>query len=313
MLWKDESEPNIKYCLGTTIGMVERFITTQNIGHNGRRTDGIRVEYFPRILKIGACPRSPKVHEQYGRPNNSKDELSLCRCSMTSCGEIKTIKRNVLLIPHLCLYSQKDFQQDVGHSSDLGQKQSGISVNQLSIYGAVSELCEEYSICQTSTGRPVVAEQSDPFIAQADLLILTPTSSVEIPAQENLLQKHKERVENLSQPYQLIKVCTDAGFPKTVEVGQYFMTKDTEEFSQFTDAVVCREHTLPRDEETPDPKGWIRGNTKIGHVLEVTTCCLQSKYGVEIRIESMNKDHSHSWVRISHGLNKLVTNLNDNE
>ena len=34
---------------------------------------------------------------------------------------------------------------------------------------------------------------------------------------------------------------------------------------------------------------------------------------MEIRIESMNKDHSHSWVRISHGLNKLVTNLNNNE
>ena len=31
---------------------------------------------------------------------------------------------------------------------------------------------------------------------------------------------------------------------------------------------------------------------------------------MEIRIESMNKDNSHSWVRISHGLNKLVTNLN---
>ena len=28
---------------------------------------------------------------------------------------------------------------------------------------------------------------------------------------------------------------------------------------------------------------------------------------------SMNKDHSHSWVRISHGLHKLVTNLNNNE
>ena len=28
---------------------------------------------------------------------------------------------------------------------------------------------------------------------------------------------------------------------------------------------------------------------------------------------SMNKDNSHSWVRISHGLNKLVTNLNNNE
>ena len=48
-------------------------------------------------------------------------------------------------------------------------------------------------------------------------------------------------------------------------------------------------------------------------VLEVTTSHLQGKYGVEIRIESMNKDHSHSWVRISHGLNKLVTELIDKE
>ena len=27
----------------------------------------------------------------------------------------------------------------------------------------------------------------------------------------------------------------------------------------------------------------------------------------------LNKDTSHSWVRNSHGLNKLVTNLNNNE
>ena len=77
--------------------------------------------------------------------------------------------------------------------------------------------------------------------------------------------------------------------------------------------MACREHTLPRDEKSSDPKGWIRRNTKIGPVLEVTTCCLQGKYGVEIGIESINNDNSHSWVRISHGLNKLVTNLNDNE
>ena len=73
--------------------------------------------------------------------------------------------------------------------------------------------------------------------------------------------------------------------------------------------MACREYTLPRDEKSSDPKGWIRGNTKIGTVLEVTTSYLQGKYGVEIRIESVNKDNSHSWVRISHGLNKLVTDL----
>ena len=72
-----------------------------------------------------------------------------------------------------------------------------ISVNQLSIYGAVSDLCEEYRSCRTRTGRPVVAAQSDPLFAPADLLIMTPTPSIEIPAQENLLQKHKERVERL--------------------------------------------------------------------------------------------------------------------
>ena len=127
-----------------------------------------------------------------------------------------------------------------------------------------------------------------------------------------LLQKYGERVEKLSQQDKLGKFCMDAGFLNVVEIGQYFMTKDTAEFSQFTGAVACREYTLPRDEEASEPKGWIRGNTKIGPVLEVATCCLDGKYGVEIRIMSMNKDNSHCWVRISHGLNKLVTNLNNN-
>ena len=89
------------------------------------------------------------------------------------------------------------------------------------------------------------------------------------------------------------------------------MTKDTEEFSQFTEPVACREYTLPRDEISSDPKGWIRGNTKIGPVLEVTTSYLQGEYGVEIRIESLHKDHSHSWVRISHRLNTLVLDLSN--
>ena len=47
-LGEGESEPNIQYCLGATVGMVQRFITIQSFGHNRRRTDGIRVEYFHR-------------------------------------------------------------------------------------------------------------------------------------------------------------------------------------------------------------------------------------------------------------------------
>ena len=43
-----------------------------------------------------------------------------------------------------------------------------ISVNQLSIYEAVSDLCEEYGTCQTRTGRPVWAGQSDPLFETFD-------------------------------------------------------------------------------------------------------------------------------------------------
>ena len=105
----------------------------------------------------------------------------------------------------------------------------------------------------------------------------------------------------------------DAGILSVVEIGQYFMTKDTADLSQFH-AVACREHTLPREEEkASQPKGWIQGNTKIGPVLEVATSYLHGKYGVEVKFWSMNTDNTHSWVRISHGSNMFVMNLNNNK
>ena len=75
-----------------------------------------------------------------------------------------------------------------------------ISVNQLSIYGAVSDLCEEYKACQVRTGRLVLAGQSDALFEPASLLMKTPTPSTEDPVQEDLLQKYQERVERPSQP-----------------------------------------------------------------------------------------------------------------
>ena len=70
----------------------------------------------------------------------------------------------------------------------------------------------------------------------------------------------RELIEKLSQQDKLSKFCIDAGFLNVVEIGQYVMTKDTTEFSQFTDAEACREYTLPREEGASEPKGWIRGN-----------------------------------------------------
>ena len=157
------------------------------------------------------------------------------------------------------------------------------SVNQLSIYGAVSDLCEESKTCHVRTGRPVVTGQSNPLFVPSVMKTHVPLTD-DLAQEANLSQRYQKRIER---------------FLTTVEIGQYFMTKDTEEFSQFRASVPCREYTLPRDENSSEPKGWIRGITKIRPVLEVTVCYLHDIFGVEIRIESINKDHSHSWVRIS--------------
>ena len=73
----------------------------------------------------------------------------------------------------------------------------------------------------------------------------------EIPLQnENYLnhqilwQQYIERIESLSQESKVSEFCMDAGFMRIVEVGQYFMTKDTADFRQFR-SVGCREYTLP--------------------------------------------------------------------
>ena len=104
---------------------------------------------------------------------------------------------------------------------------------------------------------PVKQERGDPCwqdnlnhcSSQQVLLMTTPTPSTEVLVQEDFFAKKKKRIEKLSQQDRLSKYCTDAGFLTSVEVGQYFMTKDTEEFSQFTEPVACREYTLPRDDK----------------------------------------------------------------
>ena len=98
-------------------------------------------------------------------------------------------------------------------------------------------------------------------------------------------------------------------FIHVVEIGQYFVTKDTEE--QFF-AKACREYTLPRSDESSQPIGWIQGNTRIGPVLEITTSYLYGKHGIEIRIWSLRTGNSQSWVRISHGSNEFVIDSNYN-
>ena len=185
-----------------------------------------------------------------------------------------------------------------------------LSVNQLGIYGAVAAICEEFENHQDGSGEPEILMGQSIVLGEIE---------AEVPLQnENplnhqiLWQQYIERIESLSPESKVSRFCKEAGFMRIVEVGQYFVTKDTGNLKQFR-SVACREYTLPRDDPASQPKGWIQGNMRIGPVLEVTTSFQHFKYGIEIRIESVNQDNSRSWVRISYGTVKyVIDSIQDN-
>ena len=175
------------------------------------------------------------------------------------------------------------------------------SVNQLSIYGAVAAICDEYEGHQDSTGQPVILVGQSIFLGEIKAEV--PVHDEEPREDQIILQQYFQQVESLSPENKLSKFCKEAGFMRVVEVGKYLVTRNASEFQH---TVACREYTLPRDDKASQPKGWIRGNTRIGLVSEVTTSSQHFKYGIEILIESVNKDNSHSWVRIFYGTVRYV-------
>ena len=185
-----------------------------------------------------------------------------------------------------------------------------LSVNQLSVYGAVAANCEEFEGHQDRSGEPeILMGQS---IVLGEVKGEAPLHN-ENPMNDQIIwQQYIQQVESLSPENNVSKFCKEAGFMRVVEAGQYFVTKDTSDFRQFN-SVACREYTLPRDDPASQPKGWIQGNLRIGLVLEVTTSFQHFKYGIEIRIESVNKDSSHSWFRISYGTVKYVIDSTEEE
>ena len=143
-----------------------------------------------------------------------------------------------------------------------------LSVNQLSVYGAVAAICEEFEDHQDRTGKPVIlVGQSN---ALGEVKAETPVHDEDPRNDQVIWQRYIQQIESPSPENKVSRFCKVAGFMRVVEVGQYFVTKDTGDFLQFQ-SVVCREYTFPRDERASQPEGWIEGNMRIGPVLEVTT------------------------------------------
>ena len=106
-------------------------------------------------------------------------------------------------------------------------------------------MCEEFKSFQDRSGQPDVL--MGPLIVLSEIKAEVFLEN-DIPSHQNLLlQRYEERIELFSQENKVSKFCMDAGFIHVAEIGQYFMTEDTEE--QFF-ARACREYTLPRSDES---------------------------------------------------------------
>ena len=109
-----------------------------------------------------------------------------------------------------------------------------------------------------------------------------PLDCDDLATKDLLMQQYGERMEKLSQQDRLSNFCMDAGFLNVVEMGQYFMTKDTADLSQFH-AVACREYTLPKEKKKHHIQKDAKGTPKLGPYwkLQLVACMVNTEFRSE--------------------------------
>ena len=105
------------------------------------------------------------------------------------------------------------------------------------------------------------------------------------------------------------KAFEDVGFIRNASLGQYFVTAHGIWLAGLGCAGSCREYRSPRDDKGSKPKGLTQGNTKNCTVLEVNVTNHLERHGIEMKIDSLQKHGTQSWIVISRCINKYVTEL----
>ena len=85
-----------------------------------------------------------------------------------------------------------------------------VFANQLSLYGAVANICEEFEPHQDRSGQPDVLMGHS--IVLSEIKTEVPLENDIPPHQNLLLQRYEERIEMLSRESKVSKFCMDAGF-----------------------------------------------------------------------------------------------------
>ena len=145
-----------------------------------------------------------------------------------------------------------------------------ISVNnQLSIYGAVTDVIGDFPVGQKASGKPAALDKQE---------ILTQLLLAEVQANEerqgNLLQEYEQRFEKLSEDQKLSRLCSEAGL-RLVEVGQFFFALPSPRGKE--NQSLRREYTMELEKRV-DPKQC----TIWPSVLDIKVCKHYGRYSIEV-------------------------------
>ena len=280
MSWKDKSKPNIKYCLEEQLGWFEDSPQYTQLTENRWNSSGI---FSQDSLHCSSLTKFKSSWTKWATQQNSKDELSSFRCSMTSYGELKTMKQECVANSTLVsLFAKRfpagrwsffgpgsetkwyfhwqrktrrktgssrwndddqirrkrdtQFSESRVHCPEERSKAKEVEIldTLLCRWGYDWNCFSHNYFCQSaqylrSSLRCVWGIQyltnkhRETRIGKTIWPIVRVSKLIDNDTRPSI--KYKDRVERLLQQDQLIKICIDAGFLKTVEVGQYFMTK----------------------------------------------------------------------------------------
>ena len=116
--------------------------------------------------------------------------------------------------------------------------------------------------------------------------------------EENSVRQQQEKIEKLPEDLQLTNACDDA-FKGNVSPRQFSVTNHDI-------------HLMPSIFEYQiRTEKMIRGNTRIGPLLDVNITEHSDRHGIEIKIDSTQKDGTKSWKVISKDIGKYVTELSE--
>ena len=111
-----------------------------------------------------------------------------------------------------------------------------ISVNELSVYGAVADMCDELACrisgSSESTGELVAQNNLETMVMPTELSTTNKTPRTNEKVRRNLLHHYERKLANLPDHLQMIKLCSKVVITKTVEKGQYFTTLDDAELDK---------------------------------------------------------------------------------